>query len=154
MPKRSAGVLLYRRDGDGLRVLLVHPGGPYWRSRDIGAWQIPKGMIEPDESAEDAARREAAEELGVEIRAPLVPLADVRQAGGKIVVAFAVEQDLDAAAIRSNMFDLEWPPRSGTLKSFPEVDEARWMTIPQARERMLTSQLPLLDALEALGSEP
>lgn len=150
MAIRSAGVLLYRRDWDGLRVLLVHPGGPYWRNKDVGAWQIPKGMIEADEQPEAAARREAEEELGQAIVGALTPLPVIRQKGGKWVIAFAVEQDINPATIVSNSFDVEWPPRSGRFERFPEVDEARWMTLAEARERMLASQQPLLDALEDL----
>ena len=150
MAIRSAGVLLYRHREEGLSVLLVHPGGPFWRSKDIGAWQIPKGMIEPDEAPEAAARREAEEELGQPIPGPMIPLPEIRQKAGKWVHAFAVEQDLDPTRIASNLFEMEWPLRSGQIASFPEVDEARWMTIAEARERMLVSQLPLLDALESL----
>lgn len=150
MAIRSAGVLLYRRDWDGMRVLLVHPGGPFWRNKDIGAWQIPKGMIEADEEPEAAARREAEEELGQAIVGDFQPLPVIRQKAGKWVLAFAVEQDIDPATIVSNSFELEWPPRSGRLEHFPEVDEARWMTLAEARERMLGSQQPLLDALEEM----
>lgn len=130
-----------------LEVLLVHPGGPYWRRKDAGAWQIPKGAIEPGETAEAAARREAAEELGVVLDGPLEPLGDIRQAGGKLVTAFAAERDLDPAGIVSNMFAMEWPPRSGKLASFPEVDAAKWLTLARAAEVMLPSQVPLLDRL-------
>jgi predicted NUDIX family NTP pyrophosphohydrolase len=148
---RSAGVLIYRL-GPGIEVLLVHPGGPYWRRRDRGAWQIPKGAIDPGEEPEAAARREVAEEIGLELAVDLVPLGEIRQAGGKRVIAFAAEQDFDPAALTSNTFELEWPPKSGTTVAFPEVDGARWMNIPQAREAMLESQQPLLDRLrEALG---
>lgn len=150
MPQRSAGILLHRGTAGALEVLLVHPGGPFWRNRDAGAWQIPKGLIEPDEAAADAARREAEEELGVTLTGTPRPLATIRQAGGKIVEAFALEQDLDPAAIRSNDFEIEWPPRSGRSQSFPEVDAARWFPLDAAREAMLESQRPLLDALDAL----
>lgn len=148
--KRSAGVLLYRRGDAGLEVLLVHPGGPYWLRKDAGAWQIPKGVPEPGEEPAATARREAEEELGVMLEGPLQPLGEIRQAGGKLVTAFAVEQDLDPATIRSNEFEAEWPPRSGKLERFPEVSAARWLTTDQARTVMLPSQLPLLDRLEAL----
>ncbi|WP_174274040.1 NUDIX domain-containing protein [Sphingomonas bacterium] len=150
MAKRSAGVMLYLRDADGVRVLLVHPGGPFWRNKDIGAWQIPKGQIEPGEDSEAAARREVREELGVALEGPLLPLGMVRQAGGKEVVAFAIEQALDPATLVSTMFELEWPPNSGTMRSFPEVDRVRWMRPVEARAVMLPSQQPLLSALEAL----
>jgi len=147
--KHSAGVLLHRRT-PALEVLLVHPGGPYWQRKDRGAWQIPKGEIEPGEDPETAARRETEEELGVALAGALRPLGDVRQAGGKWVTAFTLEQDLDPAAIRSNMFAIEWPPRSGTLQSFPEVSAARWLAVGEARRIMLPSQCPFLDRLVAL----
>jgi len=147
--KHSAGVLLHRRM-PALEVLLVHPGGPYWQRKDRGAWQIPKGEIEPGEDPEAAARRETEEELGVALAGALRPLGDVRQAGGKWVTAFTLEQDLDPAAIRSNMFEIEWPPRSGTLQSFPEVSAARWLAVEEARRIMLPSQCPFLDRLVAL----
>lgn len=130
-------------------VLLVHPGGPYWRLRDRGAWQIPKGEIGAGESAEAAALREAQEELGMALHGELVPLGQLRQAGGKIVEGFALEQDLDAAATGSNHFELEWPPRSGRRQSFPEIDAARWFGVLEAREMILPSQQPLLERLAA-----
>ena len=150
MQGRSAGVLLHRGGDNGVEVLLVHPGGPYWRGKDVGAWQLPKGLIEPGEDPETAARREAAEELGTPVDGPLVALGEVRQAGGKRVVAFAAAMDLDAAAIRSNLIELEWPPRSGRLIQVPEVDEARWFPLAGARRMMLASQVPFLDHLAAL----
>ena len=148
MAERSAGILLHRPGPDGREVLLVHPGGPFWRKRDAGAWQIPKGQIEPGESAVSAAVRECEEELGLRLTRVPEPLATIRQAGGKWVEAFALEQDVDVAAVVSVTFALEWPPRSGRMQSFPEVDAARWFTVAAARLMMLTSQLPLLDALE------
>ena len=140
----SAGVLIYRRT-PVLELLLVHPGGPYWMRKDRGAWQIPKGAIEEGEDAARAALREVQEELGVALDGALQPLGDIRQSGGKRVTAFAVEQDLDPAAIESNHFEMEWPPKSGKLASFPEVGAARWMRLEEAREMMLPSQLTLLD---------
>jgi predicted NUDIX family NTP pyrophosphohydrolase len=148
--KRSAGVLLYRRTGAELEVLLAHPGGPYWLRKDRGAWQIPKGEIGEGEAPETTARREAEEELGVRLTGALEPLGEIRQAGGKWVTAYAVEQDLDPDAVSSNEFEMEWPPKSGKLQRFPEVSAARWLTLEQARIVMLPSQLPLLDRLEAL----
>ena len=149
-PPLSAGILLFRRHSGLVEVLLVKPGGPYWRNKDAGAWMIPKGGVEPGESIAQAALREFAEETGTALTATPVPLARVRQAGGKSVEAFAIEGDLDPAKIRSIDFEMEWPPRSGKRERHPEVIEARWMTLPTARTMMLTSQLPLLDALESM----
>jgi predicted NUDIX family NTP pyrophosphohydrolase len=148
-PPPSAGILLYRQRDGGIEVLLIRPGGPYWRNRDQGAWMIPKGMIEPGEAPAEAALREFEEETGTRLTAVPFPLATVRQAGGKMVQAFALEGDLDPDAITSIEFELEWPPRSGRRQRFPEAEEARWMTMAEARELMLASQLPLLDAIEA-----
>ena len=148
-PGRSAGILLFRRRGGETEVLLIRPGGPYWRNKDAGAWMIPKGLVEHGETPVEAALREFEEETGTRLTTVPFPLATVRQAGGKLVEAFALEGDLDPAAIRSNEFELEWPPRSGRLQPFPEVAEARWMTLDEARQLMLPSQLPLLDALAA-----
>ena len=130
-------------------MLLIKPGGPFWRNKDAGAWMIPKGMVEKGEAPAEAALREFEEETGTKLTAVPFPLATVRQSGGKIVEAFAVEGDLDAAAVRSNEFEVEWPPKSGRRQRFPEVAEARWMSIEEARALMLPSQVPLLDALEA-----
>jgi predicted NUDIX family NTP pyrophosphohydrolase len=144
----SAGILLYRQHRDGIEVLLIKPGGPFWRNKDIGAWMIPKGAVEPGELPAEAALREFEEETGTRLTSVPFPLKKIRQAGGKIVEAFALEGDLDPAAVTSNEFELEWPPRSGRLERFPEVVEARWMSLEEARSMMLPSQLPLLDALE------
>ena len=148
-PPLSAGVLLFRQGKGETEVLLIKPGGPYWRNKDAGAWMIPKGMVERGEEPAEAALREFAEETGTVLSAVPFPLATVRQSGGKHVQAFAVEGDLDAGRVRSNEFELEWPPRSGRIERFPEVVEARWMTLAEARAKMLPSQLPLLDALHA-----
>ena len=147
-PPHSAGVLLFRQRGDEIEVLLIKPGGPFWRKKNSGAWMIPKGKVEPDEVPAEAALREFEEETGTRLLAVPFPLAVIRQSGGKIVEAFAVEGDLDPTAIHSNHFDLEWPPRSGRFERFPEVEEARWMSLEEARTLMLPSQLPLLAALE------
>lgn len=154
MTPRSAGVLLYRRIAGVVEVLLVHPGGPYWRNKDAGAWQIPKGAVEPGEDDAAAARREVEEELGVILAGDLVPLAEIRQAGGKLVQGFAIEQDIDSEAIVSMTFELEWPPRSGRIRTFPEVDRARWFGMDEARAMMLASQQPLLDALDQMLAPP
>ena len=147
-PPHSAGVLLFRRRDGATEVLLIKPGGPFWRNRDVGAWMIPKGGIEPGESPSQAALREFEEETGKRLTSAPFPLMKVRQAGGKWVEAFALEGDLDPNKVVSIDFEIEWPPRSGRFESFPEVEIARWMTIARARTMMLPSQLPLLDALE------
>ena len=151
--KRSAGLLLYRVADGTAEVLLVHPGGPFWRNKDIGAWQIPKGLVEAGEDDEAAARREVAEELDVDISAPLTPLGEIRQAGGKIVVAFAAQHDLDPALVVSNTIEIDWPPRSGRKLTVPEIDAARWFDLAEARRHMLPSQAPLLDRFSAVEAQ-
>jgi predicted NUDIX family NTP pyrophosphohydrolase len=148
-PPLSAGVLLFRQRDDETEVLLIKPGGPFWRNKDVGAWMIPKGAVERDEVPAEAALREFEEETGTRLSSVPFPLLKIRQAGGKWVEAFAVEGDLDAEAVRSNEFEVEWPPHSGRRQFYPEVDQARWMSLAEARKYMLPSQLPLLDALEA-----
>jgi predicted NUDIX family NTP pyrophosphohydrolase len=148
MPASSAGILMFRRMGGTIQVLLVHPGGPFWRNKDDGAWSIPKGEIEPGENPVDVAQREFREELGVSPGGPLRALGKVRQRGGKNVHAFAVEGNLDTDAISSNTFEMESPPRSGRLQSFSEVDRAEWLDLARAREKILASQQPLLDRLD------
>jgi predicted NUDIX family NTP pyrophosphohydrolase len=147
MPKESAGLLLYRRRGRELEVLLVHPGGPFWRSKDAGAWTIPKGEIPVGETPLETARRELVEETGIEPSGVLVALGSVRQKAGKMVHAWALEQDADAASIVSNTFTMEWPPRSGRRQEFLEVDEARWFSLDEARARINPAQVALIDAL-------
>ncbi|HEV2747629.1 MAG TPA: NUDIX domain-containing protein [Allosphingosinicella sp.] len=149
MATLSAGILLYRRLDCELAVLLVHPGGPFWRGRDEGAWMIPKGLVEPGEDAAAAALREFEEELGTRPAGELQPLGRVRQAGGKWVEAFALEGELDPERIVSNSFTMEYPPRSGRLGTFPEVDRAAWMPLDLARAKILPSQRPILDCLAA-----
>jgi len=149
MAVMSTGILLYRRPHEELQLLLAHLGGPYWRNKDEGAWMMPKGQLMPGEDPLACALREFEEELGTRPAGTPLPLARIRQKGGKWVEAFALEGDLDADAIISNSFEMEWPPRSGTLESFPEVDRAAWFTPAEARAMMLPSQLPLLHALEA-----
>ena len=148
-PPLSAGILLYRRHSGETEVLLIHPGGPYWASKDTGAWMIPKGGVDQNESTQDAAAREFEEETGAPLPADPFALCRVRQSGGKIVEVFAAEGDFDPARLSSTDFEMEWPPRSGRLRRFPEADKARWMTFAEARRMMLESQRPMLDALEA-----
>ena len=150
MAQVSAGIAMWRRSASGTEVLLGHFGGPFWAKRDAGAWAIPKGLIEPGEDAETCARREFAEELGVEAEGPLVPLGRIRQKGGKWVEAFALEGELDADAIVSNHFTLEWPPNSGRARAWPEIDRAAWFTLAEARQKILPSQRPILDLLGML----
>ena len=152
MPETSFGLVLYRRDPDAVRVLLAHPGGPLWRARDAGAWTIPKGAAEPGESAEAAALREFAEELGTPVAGALQPLGRIRQRGGKWVEAFALEGDFDVATVRSNTFEMEWPPKGGRMQAFPEIDRAAWFTLDEARGKVLAAQGPLLERVAALGN--
>jgi predicted NUDIX family NTP pyrophosphohydrolase len=154
MPSKSAGVLAYRTKHDQIEVLLVHPGGPFWRNKDDGAWSIPKGEYSSDEAAELAARREFAEELGIEMTVPLSLLGEVRQRGGKVVEAFAAQFDVDVLTVRSNTFEIEWPPRSGQRQTFPEIDRAGWFDLTTARVKINKAQSALLDRLEAMLESP
>lgn len=148
MPKRSAGILLYRRPNGEPEVLLVHPGGPYWENKDLGAWSIPKGEYDDAEDPRACALREFEEELGARPPAgELAALGTAKQSGGKVVTAWAVEGDLDPAGARSNTFTLEWPPRSGVMREFPEVDRADWFTFDDARRRINPAQAVFLDRL-------
>jgi len=151
MPRRSAGVLLHRRGVDGAReVLLVHPGGPFWARRDQGAWSIPKGEHDEGADPQACALREVEEETGARLEpGGLVDLGEVRQRGGKVVRAFAKEGELDVTRLVSNTFTLEWPPRSGRIQEFPEVDRAEWFTVDEARRRIVPAQAPFLDRFEA-----
>jgi predicted NUDIX family NTP pyrophosphohydrolase len=149
MPETSAGILLYRRISAQPEVLLVHPGGPFWAKKVAGAWSIPKGLVEPDEDAEAAARREFEEETGQRMTGALLLLGTFKQPSGKLVIAFAGEGDFDPAALRSNTFELEWPPRSGRRIVVPEADRAGWFDMAQARVKILKGQSPMLDALVA-----
>lgn len=144
MPKVSAGLLLYRRRGEDLRVLLVHPGGPFWAKKDLGSWSIPKGEAQAQEDLLAVALREVGEETGFEIQGPFTPLSTVKQSG-KFVHAWAAEYDGDAAIIVSNTFRMEFPPRSGRFAEFPEVDKAEWFDRATAEKKILQSQRPLLD---------
>ena len=149
MGKLSAGILLYRRKSGAIEVLLIHPGGPFWRGREQGAWMIPKGGVEEGEDVAACALREFEEELGTRPEGTPRPLCRIRQAGGKWVEAFVLEGDLDPEGIVSNEFQVEWPPRSGEYRSYPEVDRAAWFGLAEARAQILPSQTPILDALEA-----
>lgn len=148
MARRSAGLLLYRRRDGAVEVLLAHPGGPFWRNRDEGAWSIPKGEFGEDEDPLQAARREFKEETGLRPRGPFMELQPVRQKGGKRVHAFAVEGDCDPASIRSNTFSMEWPPRSGRMQEFPEIDRAAFLPLPEAKRKINPGQAPLLEELQ------
>jgi predicted NUDIX family NTP pyrophosphohydrolase len=149
--KRSAGILLYRLTDDGPEVLLVHPGGPFWARKDAGAWSIPKGEHDDDEDPQACARREFKEETGTALPpGALADLGRVRQKGGKVVAAWAAAGDLDPETIRSNTFEMEWPPRSGRTQAFPEVDRAGWFGLEAAREKLNPGQAPLLDRLRSL----
>ena len=146
--RRSAGIVLYREAAAGLEVLLVHPGGPFWARKDAGAWSIPKGEYEPDDDPLTAARREFEEELGsAPPDAEPLDLGEVRQKSGKLVRAWALAGDLDATAAFSNTFTVEWPPRSGQMREFPEVDRAEWFAVAAAREKINPAQAPFLDRL-------
>jgi predicted NUDIX family NTP pyrophosphohydrolase len=134
--KKSAGILLYKRVDKQLFVLLVHPGGPFWKNKDVGHWSIPKGEFDDDENAFDAAIREFEEETGTRLDGHFIELSPVKLKSGKVVYAWAMEKDLDAAAVVSNTFETEWPPKSGTLKSFPEIDKAQWFTVEEALEKI------------------
>lgn len=145
----SAGILLYRGVGDGVQVFLVHPGGPFWARKDEAAWSIPKGMADPSEDAQAAARREFAEEVGAVPAGELTPLGSFKQSGGKTIVAFALAGDFDPAALKSNTIELEWPPRSGRMLTIPEVDRAGWFGLETAALKLHVGQRPILAAFRA-----
>lgn len=150
MTKRSAGLLLYRSRECGPEVFLVHPGGPFWKNKDEGSWSIPKGEFEEDEKPLEAAKREFQEETGFPATGEFLQLEPVRQPGGKIVHAWAQESDLDAAAVKSNSFSMEWPRGSGRMAQFPEIDRAAWFSVETAKRKILKGQLPLLEQLEQM----
>ena len=151
-PQPAAGILLYRRGPGGLEVFIAHMGGPFWARKDEHAWSIPKGEFAPDEDPFQAARREFREEIGVDAPdADYTPLGDVRYSSGKVVTVFAAESDLEVTEVVSNTFETEWPPRSGKMQSFPEVDDARWVPLSEARVKLVAGQLPAFDALERLA---
>ena len=153
MGKTSAGLLMYRRGNGTVEVLLVHPGGPYWSKKDCGAWSIPKGEYSADEDPLSSAKREFTEETGLRPGNAFIELVPIAQAGGKIVRAWAFEGDADPAAIVSNTFSMEWPPRSGRQQTFPEIDRAAWFSIDEAKDRILKGQVPLLEDLQRRLSE-
>ena len=155
MPKRSAGVLLFRGRGAQLRLLLVHPGGPFWAKKDLGAWSIPKGEYQEGEDPFAVARREFEEELGEAAPAgDAIELGELVQPSRKVITAFALEGEFDPSGLKSNRFEMEWPPKSGLLQSFPEVDRAQWFTLDVAREKILPGQRPFIDRLlERLGQQ-
>ncbi len=150
MRKKSAGLVMYRLLDGNLEVFLVHMGGPYWAKKDIGAWSIPKGEYESGEDPFQVAKREFLEETGLEARGEFVRLKEVKQPGGKAVSAWAFEGDCDSKEIRSNTFSMEWPPRSGRIQEFPEVDRAEWFSPDTAKEKILKGQRPLLDELQSI----
>jgi predicted NUDIX family NTP pyrophosphohydrolase len=150
LPKQAAGILLYRQSPRGVEVLLAHPGGPLWARKDLGAWTIPKGQFGDDESALEAAKREFEEEMGSPAVGEFVQLGSIRQPSGKVVHVFTAESDFDVTTVKSNLFSLEWPPRSGRSGEFPEVDRAEWYSVAEARRRILKGQEPFLDRLLTL----
>ena len=155
VPKQSAGILLYRRRDGGPEVLLVHPGGPFWEKKDLGAWSIPKGEYDEGEDPRACALREFEEELGAALPdGDLAELGTARQAGGKLVTAWAAEGDIDTTTVRSNTFRLEWPPRSGVMREFPEVDRAQWFPLAEARRRINPAQSVFIDRLADALTKP
>ena len=149
MAKLSAGVLLFKYRAKLLEVLLVHPGGPFWRNKDAGAWSIPKGEYTGSEDPLEAARREFQEETGFPASGPFLPLGQIKQPGGKLITAFACEGELSPAEIRSNTFRMEWPPKSGRQQEFPEIDRAAWFTVEEAQQRVLKGQSEFIERLVA-----
>ena len=153
MPKKSAGILLYRLKKGSLEVFLVHPGGPFFIKKDDGAWTIPKGEFDTEEPLV-AAKREFLEETGIEVDGNFIVLASIRQKSGKIVLAFALESDIDASRLKSNTFEIEWPPRSGKMKTFPEIDKGEWFGVEQAKVKINAAQVPIIEELLALITRP
>lgn len=147
--KRSAALLVYKRSKAGIEVFLVHPGGPFWTKKDLGAWSIPKGEFGEDEAGLAAAKREFLEEVGQEVDGDFIALTPVKHRGGKVVHAWAVEGEVDAAALKSNLFEMEWPPRSGRTARFPEVDRGAWFPMAEALQRVVPGQAPILEELLA-----
>ena len=154
MLKHSAGLLMYRFRGGVLEVFLVHPGGPYWAKKDLGAWSLPKGEYTPDEDALAAARREFTEETGFPAEGEFLPLTPLKQPSGKIIAAWAFQGDCDPEAVKSNTFSMEWPPRSGSQQEFPEIDRAGWFTLEEAKVKIIKGQMGFLEELEKILSLP
>ena len=150
MAKKSAGLLLFRHRGSDIEILLAHPGGPFWAKKDDGAWSIPKGIVDDHEDPLVAAVRECHEELGISVSGDFHALAPLKQPGGKVVLAWAVEADFDPRTLKSNTFEMEWPPRSGRRQEFPKIDQAAWFSPPAARLKILKGQAPFIDQLLAL----
>lgn len=151
MSKTSAGILLWMRERDAVRVLLVHPGGPFWKNKDAGAWSIPKGEYVESEDALAAAKREFAEELGPLPSGEIVTLGEVKQRGGKVVTGFALQADFDCSSFQCNNFEMEWPPRSGRRQSFPEVDQAQWFSLEEATTKINLAQVEFLNRLRVIA---
>ena len=152
MPLISAGLLLYRRRGNVINIFLVHPGGPVWARKDLGAWSIPKGLVDKDEEVLEAAKREFYEETSFTATGPFLPLTPIKLDSGKVVYAWAIEGDCDARSMKSNNFSMEWPPRSGQRKTYPEADRGAWFTLEEARRKISKGQKGLLDELQNLLS--
>lgn len=147
MEKKSAGVLLHRLKNNIFEVFLVHPGGPFWTKKDLGAWSIPKGEFTKDENPLDAAKREFQEEIGIDCAGEFIPLTPIKQRGGKIVYAWALEGDIDLNQIKSNTFEMEWPPKSGKKQEFPEIDKGEWFNVSEAKQKINIGQSVLIDEL-------
>jgi predicted NUDIX family NTP pyrophosphohydrolase len=154
MQKKSAGIVLYRYHNNLPEIMLVHPGGPFWSTKDLGVWSIPKGEFEENEIPLDAAKRELQEETGIMVQGKFIELTPVKLKSGKLIYAWALEQDTDTTKITSNNFELEWPPKSGTKMLFPEIDRAAWFTFGEAKEKITSGQLSLIIELENKLNEP
>ena len=148
--KKSAGILVFRIREKKPEIFLMHPGGPYWAKKDLGAWSIPKGEIGENEDEEEAARREFEEETGIQLNGELIPLKPIKQKTGKTVIAWAVEQDIDVSNIKSNQFEMEWPPHSRKYQQFPEMDRAEWFSVSDAKEKIIPGQAALIAELEEI----
>jgi predicted NUDIX family NTP pyrophosphohydrolase len=150
MPKTSAGILVYKNIQDGIAILLVHPGGPFWAKKDLNSWSVPKGEFNEPEDPFDAAKREFSEETGYLPEGEFIRLETVKQPGGKIVHTWAVKGDFDVSVLKSNQFSIEWPPKSGKFKEFPEIDRAEWFTVETAKMKIIKGQIPIIESLEMI----